>query len=97
MSILTQSTQYSGNLENSYKAVTENVGCTVTQAMSTPEQPTSRGNSTQPEKGFDNPQAYTCLETKLILDALQECSKETRQEVAEKILEKVDEIEEADN
>jgi hypothetical protein len=79
--------------ENNYKSVTENVGCKVTQAMSTPKQPTSRGNSTEPEKSFENPFNYTSAETKLIFQAIQECSQETREEVEEKILEKLDEVE----
>jgi len=87
-----QSTQHPFYFENNYKYVTENVGCKVTRPMENP-QPTSRGNSTQPKKSFENPFNYTSTETKLIFQAIQECSEDTRKEVADKILEKLDEVE----
>ena len=74
--------------EKNYKTVEQNVGCKVPHPMET-KQPTSRDNSIQTEKPFEN----VSSELQLVINALQKCSKDTRTEAAEKILEELDEVE----
>jgi len=73
--------------EKNYKTRKVNVGCEVSSPMNNP-QPTSRDNSIQTEKPFEN----VSSDLQLVINALQKCSDETRSEAAEKILEELDEV-----
>jgi len=75
-------------LENNYKHVTENVGCEVSRPMTDP-QPTSKGNYTETEKPLEN----RSPPWKIISEVINNCSEETRKEIAQELDKKLQEIE----
>ena len=74
--------------EKNYKTVEQNVGCKRSVPMNN-SQPTSRDNSIQSEKPFENVSA----DFQLVIQAIKNCSEETRKEVGDQILEELDEVE----